>query len=452
MTGLDADHPFVEDDVGVQGVSCSTFDDMQTLFDTVPINKLSNSVVVTSSAAEVLFAQYILVAKNRGYDISGLRGTIQNDPLHHRWCGYPEKMAPVDLALQTAADIIEFCARKMPKWYPINVNGYDMREWGLDAPSEVAFAISLACSYIDAVLKRGIDIDDFAPRIAFYMSCHVDLFEEVAKLRAARRIWAQIMREKYKAKSEESLKFKFGVHTAGCSLYGRQILNNVVRVTVEALAAILGGAQSVHCCSFDEPVSLPTELAQRIALRTQQILAYEAGVGKVADPLGGSYFVESLTDQIEQRARKIIEQIDGMGGMVGAIESGWADKAHKEGSLKTQREIDRGEKLVVGVNCFQIPSEEEEKFPSHKIPRSVVRDRRKALRTLRRERSRDEVKRSLRVLLSEAEKAKMSGSKNLIQYVLDAVTSGATLGETLGTMRLGFGYDFDPLGYLKNPF
>ena len=456
MTGLDADHPFVEEDVGVQGVSVSTPEDMNTLFDGVPCDKYSTSIVVTSSAAPVLFSWFILSCERREFDISTLRGTIQNDPIHHRWCGYPESMSPLELALQTCCDIIEFCAKNMKKWHPTNINGYDLREWGCDAATEVALAFGIAQAYIDETLKRGLSVDDFAPQIGFYFSANIHFFEEIAKFRAARRIVAdlvrdtvsKIMREKYKVKIQESERLKFGVHTAGCSLYGKQIFNNIARVTTETLTAILGGAQSIHSCSFDEPISLPSSLSHRVALRTQQILAYEAKVGDipVPDPFAGSYYIEKLTDEMEAKIIDVMRKIDNAGGAIEAVKSGLYDKILEESSLRSQMDIEEGKTIIVGVNYFPSEGEEEKFLKFFKIPKNVAKLRRKEVREFKRKRDIKSVRRALKSLTDMAEKSKSKNRTiNLIPYIIDAAKEGATLGETLGAVRVGFGYEYDPL-------
>jgi methylmalonyl-CoA mutase N-terminal domain/subunit len=282
--------------------------DMDEMTEGIPLDKVSFSLI---SADPVTLAAYIAVAQNRGLDISTLMGTIQNEPLHSRYCAADPSCYPLDLSYKLAIDIVEYCARYVPRWVTGNVNLYNLRETGITAAQEIAFGFAFAIAHIDGALKRGLKIDEFANRRAFYCSAHIDFFEEIAKLRAARRMWAKIMKEKYHAQDPKSWKFRFAVHTAGSSLVYQQPLNNIIRVAYEALAAVLAGAQSLHACSFDEPVALPTKESQRIAVRTQQILAYETGVGNVVDPLGGSYYVESLTNKIEEEATRILEEIVG---------------------------------------------------------------------------------------------------------------------------------------------
>jgi len=338
--GLDADHPWAANEVGLTGVNVSHIKDMEALTKDIPLDKVSWSLITASTVASVTMAQYVAVAQNRGYDIAQLRGSIQNDPIHFRYCGF-RPACPLDISIRLGCDVMEYCTRHMPKWYYTTVNMYDLREQGITAPQEVAFGFGIAKIYIDELIRRGLSIDEFAPRFTFYVSCHIDLFEEVAKIRAARRMWAKMLKEHYGAKDERSMQFRFAVHTAGCSLIPQQPLNNIVRISYQALAAVLGGVQSLHCCSYDEPICLPTEKGHLQALRTQQILAYETGVCNVADPLGGSYYVESLTDRIEEEALKIMNQVEDIGGMAEAIRTQWLDRVFEKEALQRQKELDQ---------------------------------------------------------------------------------------------------------------
>ena len=374
---IDADHPMATLEAGLQGVSVSSLRDMEDLFEGIPIDKVSVSFDLSGLNCIAWMAMYAAVAEKRGVDLAELRGTIQNDTLHFQFCGFGNS-CPVDLGLKSSVDIIEFCARHMPKWYTGNANLYDMRENGLDAPQEVAFGLSLASAYIEKAIERGLNVDDIAPRRAFYCSGHIDFFEEIAKLRAARRMWARLMRDRFGAKDPRSLQFRFGVHTAGVSLYPAQPLNNAIRVAYEALAAVLAGAQSIHTCSYDEPIGLPTETSQTLAIRTQQIIAYETGAARVADPLGGSWYVENLTNQIEGKAHEIMAEIERQGGMVAAIKSGWVLREIESAALRRQTELESGEKIVVGTNAFQ--TERETQRPAEFTSASRVRARRSPLR------------------------------------------------------------------------
>jgi methylmalonyl-CoA mutase N-terminal domain/subunit len=405
------------------------------------------SIVVTSHAAPVVLAMYLAVARDRGIPFDRLRGTIQNDPLHHRFCGYPPAYAPLDLGLKTGVDCIEFCARHMPHWYPINVNAYDLREEGLGAAEEIGFSFAMARTYIEGALDRGLAIDDFAPRIVFYCSAHIDLLEEVAKFRAMRRLWARMLRERYGARDPRSLQFKFGVHTAGVSLVGQQPLNNIVRVAYEALAAALGGAQSLHCCSYDEPLSLPTETGHQIAIRTQQILAYETGVVNAADPLGGSYLVEAMTDRLEAEGERILGEIEAQGGMYRAVESGWAERRMEDAAYRYQVEVERRERRVVGVNAFVVPPESDHTVPVHPRPTpEAVAQRRAAVQHFRERRDAAAVGAAVRRLRAECGRGERH---NLIPALIDTVRAGVTLGEAVGIMREAFGHAYDPAGRVR---
>lgn len=447
IMGIDSDHPRSAGEVGVQGAPMCTIDDIDTMMSDIPMDKISMSLIASSTQTPVALTQYIAVAQSRGLDIRKLAGTTQNDPIHCRYAGF-RISSPIHLSLKTGVDVIEFCTKKMPRWYPINVNLYDLREQGLTAPQEVAFGFSMAMLYIQGCLDRGLDIDSFAPRFAFYCSVHIDLFEEIAKLRAARRIFAKMMKERFGAKNENSMKFKFGVHTAGCSLVPQQPENNIMRVAYEAMAAVLAGVQSLHCCSYDEPIALPTEDSVRLAIRTQQIIAYETGVAKVADPLGGSYYLESLTDEIEKEIYDIMGLIEKEGGMRKALESGWVDTQFDEASIRYQREVERNEKIVVGLNAF--PCEESDtRRRTHK--HSAVAERKQVAKVRNFKKARDEkkVKEALLALKSRAE----TGEKeNLIPPMIEAVKKKATLGEVLGTVRMVLGETYDPLGILSHPF
>ncbi|HCX91034.1 MAG: methylmalonyl-CoA mutase [Deltaproteobacteria bacterium CG12_big_fil_rev_8_21_14_0_65_43_10] len=447
--GVDSDHPMAKEEAGAVGAPFSSLKDMEEMVEGIPLEKVSMSFNVSTTVSPIVVAQYLAIAQKRGIDLAKLRGTIQNEPLKGRYCGYSPSTNHVDLCLQTSADIIEFCSKYMPLWYTTNVNLYDLRETGINAAQEIAFGFAMAIAYIENVLKRGLDIDEFAPRIAFYCSAHIDFFEEIAKLRTARRIWAKIMKERYKAKNPKSLTFKFGVHTAGCSLVPQQPMNNVIRVAYEALAAVLGGVQSLHCCSYDEPIAIPTEESHRLALRTQQILACETGVANVADPLAGSYYLESLTNRIEEEATMILKKIDDMGGMIVAIEKGWIDQEMEKAAYQYQKEVESKERIIVGVNEFTVPPEEDVQGDYHKTPSEVSEKREAALKELRETRDNDVVRKGLKRLNEAAEKKQR---ENLLPFIIEAVNAYATTGEILGTIRMGFGYTYDPFEVLSHPF
>lgn len=446
--GIDPDHPLAEGEVGLIGVNLSSLKDMEALTEGIALDKVSMSLICASCPAIVILSQYILVAEGRGVNRAKLRGTIANDPLHCRYCGW-RPSNPIGLSLKLSVDIIEYCTHNMPYWNTAVVNSYDLRENGVNAVQEVAFGLAMAMAYIDGALKRGLKIDDFASRRAFYCSSHIDFFEEIAKLRAARRMWARIVKEKYGAENPNSWKFRFAVHTAGCSLVPQQPLNNIIRIAYEALAAVLAGVQSLHSCSYDEPIALPTEESQRIALRTQQILAYETGVSSAADPLGGSYYVETLTNKIEEAAGKLLNEIEKMGGMVEAMRVGWLDDEIDRSSLEYQKEVERKERIIVGVNAFVSPDETETPGGVHRRSAESEKQQISSIRELKAKRDEKRLRYSLGKL---RETAQMGEGENLFQPVMDALKSDATLGEIMGTIREVYGHSYDPLNVLESPF
>ncbi len=447
QNGLDADHPRALNEVGVQGVSISSLEDMRGMLQEIPQDKVSMSFNISSPTVVVSLAQYLAVAEENGCKFEDLRGTIQNDPLHIRYCGFKEA-APIDMSVKLAVDCIEYCTRHVPKFYTGNVNMYDLRELGINAPQELAFGFGIAIEFIRKAVERGLDVDEFAPRRGFYCSSHSDFFEEIAKLRAARRMWAKIMTERFGAKDPRSITFKFGVHTAGCSLVPQQPLNNAIRVAYQGMAAVLAGVQSLHCCSYDEPICLPTEESQRLAIRTQQILAYETGVAKVTDPLGGSYYMENLTDQIEAEAWKIMDDIESVGGMIEAIRTGWVDREVEKSQVKNQKEIDDGKQIVVGVNAFT--SEPEKKTPGgvHRADHVIGREQTERVRRLKESRDDKATKKALLALREQAE----VGSVNLVPAIIKATKAKATLGEIVGSIREPYGHHYDPLEIIETPF
>lgn len=446
--GMDGDHPRAMEEVGLQGAPLTSLKDMEDLVAGIPLDRISMSFNESACSCPITLAQYIIAAEKQGVDKAKLRGTIQNDPLHARYCGY-RPANPIDLSVRTSTDIIEYCTTHMPLWVTGNVNMYDWREMGINAPQEIAFGFSVAMAYIDGALKRELDIDEFAPRRGFYCSAHIDFFEEIAKLRAARRMWARIMKERYSAKDGRSLMFRFGVHTAGCSLFPQQPLNNIIRIAYEALAAVLGGVQSLHCCSYDEPISLPTEQSHRVAIKTQQILAYETGVANVTDPLGGSYYVEALTNKIEEEAARILEEIEKLGGALEGMRTGWFDTEVEKAALKYQREIDSGERIIVGVNAFTIGREKETPGGVHRVAAESQRLQVEKVRELKRTRDNGKVRLALRKVRQEAENGEQV---NLMPAILEAVSVYATRGEIMGTIRQVYGYSYDPLGVVGSPF
>jgi methylmalonyl-CoA mutase N-terminal domain/subunit len=444
--GLDPDHPWAQNEVGLTGVNISSIQDMETLIGNIPLDKVSWSVITASTVAAVTMAQYVAVAQKMGYDINGLRGSIQNDPIHFRYCGF-RPACPLDLSIKLGSDVMEFCTQNMPKWYYTTVNMYDLREQGITAPQEIAFGFGIAMCYIDELLRRGLPIDEFAPRFTFYVSCHIDFFEEIAKIRAARRMWAKLIKEKYGAKDPRSMQFRFAVHTAGCSLIPQQPLNNLVRISYQALAAVLGGVQSLHCCSYDEPMCLPTEKGHLQALRTQQIIAYETGVTNVADPLGGAYYVESLTDKLEEEALKIMKQVEDIGGMEEAIRTEWLDREFEKEAIKNQKEIDNGDKLIVGANIFTCEQETETPLGVQRIPAESAGQQIADCKKLKETRNFEKVSDAIKRLREDAQE-----NRNTIPAMIEATKALATTAELMGTVREVYGYSYDPMNIIESPF
>ncbi|MFH1351885.1 MAG: methylmalonyl-CoA mutase family protein [Pseudomonadota bacterium] len=444
--GLDADHPWAINEVGLTGINITSIRDMETLTKDIPLDKVSWSLITASTVASVTMAQYVAVAENAGYDLGVLRGSIQNDPIHFRYCGF-RPACPLDLSIKLGADVMEYCTKNMPQFYYTTVNMYDLREQGINAAQEVAFGFGIAMCYIDELIRRGLDIDDFAPRFTFYVQVHMDFFEEIAKIRAARRMWAKIMKEKYGAKNPRSMQFRFGVHTSGSSLMPQQPLNNIVRIAYQGLASVLAGVQSLACCSYDEPMCLPSEEGHLQALRTQQILAYETGVTKVADPLGGSYYIESLTDKIEEEAWKTMKQVEEVGGMEEAIRTEWLDRLFESEAIKRQKEVDAGEKLVVGVNIFT--TEEEKKTPLgvQRIPEVSAIKQVEEVKRLKGSRDMVKLKAAIQRLKDDA-----GEGKNVIPAMVEAAKALGTTGELMGTVREVFGYSYDPMGIIESSF
>lgn len=444
--GLDVDHPWAENEVGLTGVNITSVKDMETLVGDIPLDKVSWSLITASTAAAATMAQYVVVAQQKNYDISLLRGSIQNDPIHFRYCGF-RPACPLDLSVKLGSDVMEYCTRHMPKFYYTTVNMYDLREQGINAHQEVAYGFGIAMCYIDELLRRGLHIDDFAPRFTFYVSCHVDFFEEIAKIRAARRMWAKLMKEKYGAKDPRSMQFRFAVHTAGCSLVPQQPLNNIVRIAYEALAAVLGGVQSLHCCSYDEPMCLPTEKGHLQALRTQQILAYETGVTNVADPLGGSYYIESLTDKIEEEALRCMKEVEELGGMGEAIRTEWLDRKFETEAVKRQKEVDNRDKLIVGVNIFDSEPETKTPLGVQRIAEQSAKQQISEVQELKRTRDVATLRDAIDRLRDDA-----SRGKNTIPAMIEATKAFATTAELLGTVREVMGYPYDPMQVIESPF
>ncbi len=429
--GYDSDHPMALGEVGKVGVAIDTIQDMEILFDGIPLGKVSTSMTINSTCAQIL-SMYVAVAEKQGVERANLRGTVQNDMLKE-YIARGTYIFPPEPSLRLATDIIMYCAKEMPKWNSISISGYHMEEAGATPVQEVAFTLADGITYVEKVIERGMDVDSFAPRLSFFFAAGNNFLEEIAKFRAARRLWARIMKDRFNAKNPRSMMLRFHVQTAGCTLTAQQPENNIVRVALQALAAVLGGCQSLHTNSYDEALCLPTEKAVRIALRTQQIIAEESGVADVVDPLGGSYYVEWLTDRIEEEAMRYIEKIDEMGGMIKAIESGYVQREIQKSAYEKQKAIDEGEITVVGVNKYQI--EEEIQIELLRVDKAVVEKQIKRLQEFRKNRDVRRVEEALDRLRKAAEKE----DKNLMPHVLDAVKARATLGEMTDALRDVFG-------------
>jgi methylmalonyl-CoA mutase N-terminal domain/subunit len=429
LMGYDADHALSEGEVGKCGVAISSLADMEVLFDKIPLADVTTSMTINSPAA-VIWAMYLAVAEKQGADWQKISGTLQNDILKE-YIAQKEYIYPPEPSMRLVVDTLEFSAKHTPKFNAISISGYHIREAGSSAIQELAFTLRDGIEYVDWAIRRGMRVDDFAPRLSFFFNAHSDFFEEIAKYRAARRIWYKTMKDRFGAKNPRSWALRFHTQTAGCSLTAQQPYNNVVRTALQALAAVLGGTNSLHTNSLDEAWALPTEFAATLALRTQQIIAHESGVTNTADPLGGSYFVETLTNEIERGGWDYVEKIDVLGGMVNAIERGYPQREIAEASYNYQMAVDRKEKIIVGVNDYVA---QEKGIELLQIDETITRRQSEKLKKLRAERSGDEVARNLNALRKAA-----SGSANLMPFIYDAVKSYATLGEICDAMREVFG-------------
>jgi methylmalonyl-CoA mutase N-terminal domain/subunit len=434
LMGYDSDHPRSLGEVGREGVAVDSLEDMETLFSGIPLDEVSTSMTINGPAA-VLVAFYACLAEEQGVPWSRLRGTAQTDILKE-YIAQKEWIFPPEPSLRLVVDLIEWCAREMPLFHPISISGYHIREAGSTAAQELAFTLKDGFTYVEACLARGLDIDAFAPRFSFFFNAHIDFFEEIAKYRAARRIWAREMRERYGARDERSWRLRFHAQTAGVSLTAQQPLVNIVRTAIEALAAVLGGTQSLHTNSFDEALALPTEQAARIALRTQQVIAHETGVTSTIDPLGGSWLVEHLTNRLEAEAYEYFRRIDELGGMVEAIKQSFPQREIAEASFRYQAEVEAGKRVVVGVNRYQLAEEEEEEeIPILRIDPSLERKQVERLRALRARRDQASVERAL----SRLEQAAGREGENLMPFLLDCARARATLGEICDALRRVWG-------------
>jgi methylmalonyl-CoA mutase, N-terminal domain len=430
LMGHDSDHPRALGEVGREGVAIDSLSDMETLFAGIPLGEVSTSMTINAPAA-VMLAFYVVAAERKDVGPEHLAGTIQTDILKE-YIAQKEWCFPIDPAMRLVTDMIEFCSERMPRWHPVSISGYHIREAGSTAQQELAFTLKDGFTYVEQAVERGLDVDAFAPRLSFFFNAHIDFFEEIAKYRAARRIWAREMRDTYGARDERSLLMRFHTQTAGVSLTAQQPLNNIVRTTTEALGAVLGGTQSLHTNSYDEALALPTEGAVRVALRTQQILAHETGVTNTIDPLGGSYFVEALTDRMEEAAYGYFRKIDELGGMVEAIKQNYPQREIADASFRLQEEIERGDRVIVGVNRHQ--SDDHDRTELLKIPVELERKQIGRVQAVRAARDAGAVESTLSELRGRA-----AAGANLMDPLLDCARADATEGEIIESLQRVFG-------------
>jgi len=431
LMGYDSDHPRSLGEVGREGVAVDSLEDMEALFRGIPLGDVSTSMTINSPAA-ILLAFYLCVGEEQGVPRSALRGTIQTDILKE-YIAQKEYIFPPEPSMRLVTDMVEFCTREMPLWHPISISGYHIREAGSTAAQELAFTLADGFTYVEWAIKRGLDVDDFAPRLSFFFNAHLDFFEEIAKYRAARRIWARELRERYGARNERSLLMRFHTQTAGVSLTAQQPEVNIVRTAIEALAAVLGGTQSLHTNSFDEALALPTEEAARLALRTQQVIAHETGVVNSADPLGGSYHVEQLTNEVERQAYDYFERIDQLGGVVAAIKENFFQREIAEASFRYQAEVEAEQRVIVGVNRYQLEDETETEIL--KIDPELEREQVERVRALRGRRDAGAVEAALARLAADA----AVDDRNLMAPIVEAARAYATVGEMCDVLRQAWG-------------
>jgi methylmalonyl-CoA mutase N-terminal domain/subunit len=436
LYGRDSDDPFAGGEVGKCGVAVDSLKDMEIIFNGIPLESISTSMTINPPAA-MLLAMYIVVGEKQGVPAKMLTGTIQNDMLKE-YQAQKTWIYPPESSMRIIADILEYCSEYAPKWNTISISGYHIREAGATATQELAFTLKNGFTYVEHGIRAGLSVDKFAPRLSFFFNSHLDFFEEIAKYRAARRIWARMMREKYRAEDPRSYLMRFHTQTAGCTLTAQQPENNIMRTAYQALSAVLGGTQSLHTNSMDETYALPTEQAVKIALRTQQLLAYETGVANTIDPLGGSYYVEALTNELEKGAHKYFEKIDKLGGVIPAIEKGFFQKEISRSAYQYQKSLERHEKFHVGVNILE--EDHKPKIEILKIPREVERKQKQGLKKVKKERNNRKVKESLKLLRKAA-----ADGENLMPRIIDCVREYATIGEMCNTLKEEFGIYHEPI-------
>lgn len=443
--GLDGDHPMARDEVGLTGVPLTSLQDMEKLMDGIPLEQASTFTNCWGATNFIILAQYLALAENQSVDIKKIRGSIIFDNIISFYCGQQLATWSIDQRTRLGADLMEYLSKNVPYWNFL-IPGYNIRETGVNAVQEVAFIFSVAIAYFKEMLKRGLKVDDFAPRISFIPSVHIDFFEEICKIRAERRLWAKIVKEQFGAENSRSYWFRGTAQTAGSSLHLQQTIINLARTTIESLAAVLAGVQGLQTTPYDEPICIPTDESHRVSLRVQQILAHEAGVGRVADPLAGSYYVETLTNQMEEEITVLIKEIDDMGGMFEAVKKGWVQEQIDNAVIEHQKKVNNKERIIVGVNEFTIPREEDEEIDILVIPTDDTQRQAEAVERLKKERDTAAVEKALKNL-HEAAKS----DENVMPYVVKAVKTYATVGEINGVIRLAYGDSYDPVEVINPP-
>jgi methylmalonyl-CoA mutase N-terminal domain/subunit len=438
LMGYDSDHPMSEGEVGKCGVAIASRQDMEVLFDGIPLEQVTTSMTINAPAS-MIFAFFLATAEKQGADWKKISGTLQNDILKE-YIAQKEWIYPPRPAMRLITDVFKFCAKEVPRWNSISISGYHIREAGATAAQELAFTLRDGIEYVEYGIRAGLDVDEFAPRLSFFFNAHNDFFEEIAKYRAARRIWYRVMKERFKAKNERSWQLRFHTQTAGVSLTVQQPINNIIRVAIQALAGVIGGTQSLHCDGYDEALALPTERAALIALRTQQIIAHETGVANTIDPLGGSYFIEKLTKELEEEAYEYFRKIDAMGGMVEAVEAGFPQKEIHESAYQFQRAVERKEKIIVGVNEYTMQSDDLGEPNILQIDESVAKLQAERLARLRSERDNTAAQRALDALRRGAEDPNI----NTMPLLIDCARADCTLGEMCDALRPVFGEYQEP--------
>jgi methylmalonyl-CoA mutase N-terminal domain/subunit len=451
--GIDALHPLAESSVGVSGTPFSILGDMEKLFEGIPLDKINVGLQWASNPGTVAYSAYVASAQKMGFDISKLRGSVYMDPIGHYAVCWQESSSPLKLGVKLKADLIEYGRDHTPNWYPFVIGGHDIREMGITAAQEIAFSLSTAVAYAEAAIGRGLAPDDFLPRMVLSVGLQMDIFEEIAKLRAARRVWAKIAKERLGAKDLKSMKLVLSVKTSGSSLTRQQPVNNIIRTTIEALAAALGGVQTIEPCGYDEVMSIPSEEAGLTGMNIHHILAHETGLPNTVDPLGGSYYVETLTNKMGDEIIKIMDKVDEKGGIVKAYESGWVEGEMRREALRYQTQIENKERVIVGVNDYVVPKEKEVpiKMQQETVSRNLIKKSQEMVEDLRRFKKSRNNESWRRALENLRENAMRSENENLIPWIIEALKAGGTIGEIMGMIRQAYGASYDPCKMIDSP-